>query len=482
MKKPKLHREVLLQRKRERKRIKRLRLGKSFQGTFSTFNKEQIFHESVDRKKISLFHSELHSFFVEKKFLTSKEDASPLIVFPPDFSLYKNYDVAIDIIRHFVASMFNNKGKEITLDFSNCTFVDQPALFILQILRIEFQNELEKLNTQLKLLSSKPSFKFVQSKNEKVNKLLLVTGIIPQTVLKIEGLMPINTAGYFKGIKTQKHYAENKKGAIGTRIVAYINHCLSGHGYVFNPDGVNYLDGLISEILNNAEDHSPFSTYYVTANMLGEMKPDEKGRIVGEINLSFLNFGSSYFDGFEQTKAQNAEIYTQMDKLYNQVNVGLFKPFTKENLFTLYALQDGISRLKYSEESRGTGTMKFINSFFAFGDYEDAEKGYHPNLTILTGNTQLICDNRYKPFQKDGVYFISLNAENDLAKLPEKSNLKTLNRYFPGTLLTVRIYLSIKKKKKKFPITLYAMKPRLLIWIKLIKWENGIHAMMVMKD
>ena len=181
------------------------------------------------------------------------------------------------------------------------------------------------------------------------------------------------------------------------------------------------------------------------------MKPDGLGSVVGEMNLTFMNFGYSFYEGFEETKSVNSDVYNQMELLYEQVNVSLFgAPFSKENLFTLYALQDGMSRLKFEEESRGTGTMKFINSFFAFGDYEDTKLGYLPNLTILSGSTMLVCDNRFKPFLKDGVYFLSLNSENDLAKLPEKSNLKPLNQCFPGTLLTAKIYLNQDHLNKKF--------------------------------
>ncbi|MBK7391127.1 MAG: hypothetical protein IPI23_19280 [Bacteroidetes bacterium] len=316
---------------------------------------------------------------------------------------------------------------------------------------MDFQEQLISLNNRLRVISAKPSFRTIQSKVQEVNKLLLVTGLLPQAELKIEGLMPLTTAGYYKGSTSQKHYSENRKGMIGTNITNYINGCLSIHGYMFTPSGKANLEGLVSEVLNNAEDHSPFNTYYVTANLLGELKKDVDDNDVGEMNLSFLNFGYSFYDGFEQTKTGNSVVYQQMDELYNQVNVGFFSaPFTKENLFTLYALQTGMSRLKYSEPSRGNGTMTFITSFFAFGDYEDEKKRYHPNLTILTGGTQLICDNKYKPFQdENGVYFISLNSENDLAVLPEKSNLKQVKSSFPGTLLTTRIYLNKEHLRKK---------------------------------
>ena len=451
MRKTDKQREILLQKKRERKRIRRLRLNRTFKGNSSSFARVQNFHEEIDRKIIERFNSPLLEFFINKKFINKENLHEPIIKFNSDFSLNNNYEISIDIIRNFINAIFSNIGKEIILDFSECEKTDQPALFVLQILRMEFQEQLNSLDRHLHIISAKLAFKVIHSRIQEVNKLLLVIGLIPHAELNIDGLMPLTSLGYFKGSTSQKHYSENRKGAIGTKITNYINNCLSFHGYVFTPLGINYLEGLVSEVLNNAEDHSPFNTYYATANLLGELKKDDNDNVVGEMNLSFLNFGFSFFEGFEESKVNNTQIYQQMEMLCNQVNVGFFSsPFTKENLFTLYALQDGISRLKYAEESRGNGSMKFITSFFSFGDYEDESKHYHPNLSILTGGTQLICDNRYKPFQdENGVYFISLNIENDLSLLPDKNNLKQLRSHFPGTLLTTRIYLNKEHLKKK---------------------------------
>lgn len=444
MKKANKQRQIRLQKKRERKRLKRIRNNKTFQGFSSTFSKDQKFREKVDLKIIEKFQSPLNEFFKEKGLVTGKENTSATVTIPADFSFSNEFKEAVDTIRHFIAAVFFNIGKEITLDFSNCKSVDQTALFVLQIIRMEFQEDFQKLDNKLSLFSGALKVNVNHSNIEKVNKLLLVTGLIPKAELKIDGLMPVTTTGYYKGVKSQKHYAENKKGIIGTRIVAYLNECLARHGYIFNTDGTNYLDGLISEILNNAEDHSPMNTYYVTANMLGELHSNTGNNgVVGELNLSIMNFGDSYYEGFEKTKTENEFVYNQMEQLCAQTNISWLKaPFTKENLFTLYALQDGMSRLKYEDESRGTGTMKFINSFFAFGDYEDAAKKYHPMLNLVTGNTYLLCDNKYKPFEIDGVHFLSLNDENDLSILPNKTHLKSTSRYFPGTLLTAKIYLN----------------------------------------
>ena len=169
---------------------------------------------------------------------------------------------------------------------------------------------------------------------------------------------------------------------------------------------------------------------------------------VPSTDFSTANFGYSIFEGFEENKTKNNVVYSDMQQMYDLVSQSTSK-FTKENLFTLYALQEGFSRLKFIQESRGTGTIKFIQSFLYLGDYEDEKKNFIPNLLIYSGNTLLICNNKYRPFSIDGVYYLSLNKEKDLTMPPETSHIKQLGYKFPGTLLIVKIYLNENHLKKK---------------------------------
>lgn len=428
-----------LQKRREYKKFKRKK--KNFHG--NVFLKEQKFKKKIDSIKIDKFQSELYEFLKRKKFVEDSNKVSNHIKIPKKFSLYENYNSTLKIIELFTSSISKLEFKELVIDFSNCIQVDQPALFLFQVIWKEFNEEIKKLKYALIYKNDFTNINVISSKKSSVNKLLFVAGFIKQTNVKDEKLKPVNTIGYFKGIKSQKNYTENRKSLIAGKLVGYINSCLKEIGFAFSEKGTNYFDGLISEILNNAEDHSPMNTYYVTANFMREfdsmkIKNDE----IGELNLSILNFGDSYYEGLIDTKSKNIEIMHQMEQLYNKVNIKENTVFNKENLFTLYALQDGMSRLKFEDESRGTGTMAFINSFFLLGDYENHFKNYYPSLKIFTGNTFLKCDNTFKPFEIDGVNFLSLNSNNDLSTKPENSHLINNDKYFPGTILHIKIYLN----------------------------------------
>lgn len=444
MKKPNIYRERLLHSKREKKRLKRLRKPRIYFGLGSVFNKEQNFRVSVDKKIVSAFKSPLYSYLVDNNFITGSEKSKLSIPIPKEFSLSDNYDKTIETVKDIIYSLWKNVGKEIELDFENCQVVDQSALFLLQILRLELSNDLLGLDKRLSVLSSKAKFKITESKVQSVNLDLFLCGYLPQVSVK-KGLQPIDTLGYIKGSKSQKHYLENRKGIIGTNIVSYIDKCLMYNGYSLTPDGKGTLGSMIGEILNNAEDHSPMNTYYVTANYY--IDNSESNENVGILNLCFMNFGFSIYEGLEQTKIDNKDVYSYLDNNYS--NLGKI-PFSKENLFTLYALQDGVSRLKFQDESRGTGTMTFINCFYSIGDYENTERALSPQLSILSGSTQLLCNNRYRPFQsEDGSFLLSLNSENDLTKPPDSKNVLPLKYKFPGTILSVKFCLNEAHIQKK---------------------------------
>lgn len=445
--KPKYNRIVL---SRERKRFYRYKKLKQGGSKRSPYYRILEFKKKVDRVLIKKFRFPLYEFLTDRDFINGEEITSGRIEIPEDFSFSTNYSGSIDIIRDFVASIMYSSGRELHISFKKCIKTDQAALFVFQILKLDITERLLKLDNILKVLSSKVIIKIEPSETDIVNKMLFVNALLTETEVKMEGLMPKRGIGYLKGSKTQRHYSENRKGAITTKIRSFINDCLKDHGHEFNSEGINEMDGLLSEILGNGEDHSPFDTYYATANSFMEVNIPQSSGIVGEVNLSVMNFGYSIYEGLETTKTENYINYGQIEAFYNKV-YPLIKnrTITKENLFSLYALQEGISRLKFEDSSRGHGTMKFIKSFFALGDFEDIERHYHPELSIISGSTQVICNNKYRPFTRNEQNFLSLNSQNDLLKPPDPSNLKHLKTSFPGTLLIVKMYLHNEHLSKK---------------------------------
>lgn len=397
------------------------------------------------------------SYFEKYGSFINPGSGSLILEIPKSFCLCLNYSQSMAFIKEFASSMYDYIGFEITLDFSKCEKADTAALFLLQIIRIEIENIIVKMASIFTVLNLQTGIKLNISKKPDVVRLLITTGY-PVDIKKFNSennevvvMQPIDDMGLFKGNARQQHIRENRKPVVTNRVVQYLNKCLDRHGYELTEDDKNSVGGIIGEVLSNCEDHSMSDAWYITANFSMDLKDSSHDAMVGELNITIMNFGLSFFEAFEKTKENNHHIYKTVRDLaaIPRANYPEMK-FGNEQMFTLIMMSETVSRLKYQEKSRGTGTMKFLQSFIELGDFEDKANGYSPTLSLITGKTQLTCDKDLKPFLKDNVYCLSLNPEMDLRLPPRESHLKILNEKFPGTMLSVKIYLNKQHLDKKY--------------------------------
>lgn len=416
---------------------------------------ERIYHFQLSKER-EIFKNRKESFFTKFGNFITPGSGLIEIEIPEEFCLCTNFSSAFATIKEFASSIYDYVGFEVTLNFSRCRMVDTAALFLLQVIRLDLQEIITKMGARFPLLSLKTDVKIITSKTPDVVRLLLTTGF-PIDVDRFNsenqeeiGMQPIDDLGLLKGNSKQQAILENRKPVAITRIVKYLNQCLDRHGYQLQAGDANSVEGIIGEVLSNSEDHSNTDCWYITANFSGDLR-DGPAKMVGELNITILNFGLSFYEAFEKTKKVNHQLYQKVSDLVskNRANHPSMK-FDDEQLFTLIMMSDQISRLKYKEDSRGTGTIKFLNAFIEIGDFEDKRNGYVPILSLITGNTQLICDNQLKPFAKETVYCLSLNPEMDLNLPPKESHLKILKDKFPGTILSVKIYLNKQHLDKKY--------------------------------
>jgi len=443
--------DLRYQLKREKAHIKSVRRRLKFVQLNKSRFQYQKYLMKKDRK---LLKNIGESFFKDLQPFLEPGTGDLKVIIPDDFSFVTGYNTAIRTIKQFATSLYEFPGQEITLDFSSCKKADSAALFVMQIVRLEIEERLIVLQGRIKTISVLPRLDVLPPKDRDVSRLLIVSGFPnKKPIADTEGestLEPINAMGYYKGTKSQKHYLENKKSVYSTKVVTYLDSCLGHHEYMLTDDEKQDIDGIIGEVLNNAEDHSGKNNWFMTANFSKELF-DTGDEEVGELNLTIMNFGNTIYEAFVNTKNDNMKTYTDVCGYVEDIHsTEAGRRFSEEGLMVLATMQDQISRLKFAEPSRGTGTMRFINSFLKLGDFENKEKNFVPNLSIFSGKVHLKCDNIYKPFPKETVYCLSLNAEQDLKQPPAESHLMKLGEKFPGTLLSVKIYINKAHYDKKY--------------------------------
>lgn len=396
-----------------------------------TYSKIQsLTQEWKDTRSVSLLYKILP---------ISKEESEEIIKIPRRFSFQDSHDECVAIFAALVSSLHHHM-KDICLDFSDCEDVSVSTMSLLYILLHDYSSsraKQRKKKSHTKLSIVPPKWK----DDKRVLKFLKIFDIYDYKEFTPEDgeflKLPV-IAGKFRN-----SFVENRKATAAKKIVEFINQSCLPAKKMLSKNGRNLFESLTTEMLNNAEDHSfKKEMWYVSGVTFHDSKKDAD---LLELNLTILNFGDSFFEGFEKTKSENAENYQKLEKLHNFHRKQFTRKhqFEKESLFTLYMLNEGISRLKYEDESRGNGTMQYLKAFADLEDKGPQDDKYKSKLKIITGHTTLTCDSDVAPFGEDSDHLrISLNKEHDFKLLPEAQYLQHHRQYFPGTFIECKVFLN----------------------------------------
>lgn len=361
------------------------------------------------------------------------------ILVPKVFSFYHNFDESISFFRNLISFFVKEEG-HVTLDFSICNYVCISTLTLLKVLCEEFvicQEQYKRINSRCEKRKLKIIPSFV---DQKVKKFLHAFGYYVYNDFNDEDgeVLPFDL---IRG-KYRNSYHENTKTKAIRQIVDFINGSFEPVNKCLSPDGLNTIESLVSEILNNAEDHSHRNCEWYAHGIAFNEK--QLGENVVELNLAIINFGDSMYEGFERTKDLNEINYGKVNSKYIS-HSKLFdskKNFERESLFMLYMLNEGISRLKYMDSSRGNGTMQFLQAFTTLGSFGVKNENFNSLLNVISGHTVLSCDNKVGPYTEGNHLKLSLNEEKELSLLPDRKYLKYNNEFFPGTIIECKIYLN----------------------------------------
>lgn len=393
---------------------------------------------SFDSSGVIRFFSSNFIRHLERAGYLDRLNVDSVIYAPEEFSFKDNFDGCILFFRHLLSSFYYGQG-DIVLSFKQCRHSTISTFSLLEVLLRELYEMKSSYNLRRYTKCSKEITVIHSDKDVKTNKYL-------HSFLGLK--LPDKEDDGSKYCKfklregRQRNYRENPKTKVSSDVVAFINESTIEAGVELNETGKHAINGLIGEVLGNAEDHSAKGSYwYVDGISFSETQHNVD---VVDVNLSIINVGLSMYEGFEETKEKNAENYSKCQKLYD-IHKTLFTAtnrFERESLFTLYMLNEGISRIKYKDDSRGNGTMRFLEAFIALGSFGNHNPTFKGLLNVISGHTVLSCDNDRTVYTEGNFKKLSLNAEKNLQRLPDKKYLIYNKEYFPGTLLECHIYLN----------------------------------------
>lgn len=391
--------------------------------------------------------------FMNNSVTVTKSDTKGKVIveIPESFSLIKNPDEAIRVYTTIFKSG-TSKMRSFFFDHSKCKELDIGASTVMDVLTINME-KYQKIKFGREI-----NFVGRFSEDNSINELLHVSGILKFLDVNeeirqkiIEKNKNLKTLELIRGGHHSTTMLVSKNldsGTVGTKLINYFNECLLTQNHELSIKGRSYFSRLISEAIDNCKLHSgEFGQFFVHGHY--DIKESES---YGECSIVLFNFGDSIYEGFKKTKLSD-EIKRGLKRLTN-IHVGSFfrSDWNEEVLWTLYALQENVSRLRGTSEkdqTRGVGTINLINSFQKIGW---TSEGVSPVMSIISGSTFILFNNEYSMTEKDingeSLKTIAFNSENNLELPPDPNNVRMLKNFFPGTIITMKFNLDRKYLEK----------------------------------
>jgi hypothetical protein len=279
------------------------------------------------------------------------------------------------------------------------------------------------------------------SRSLDVKIMLRATGILkhlghPDSELPPEIEQRIRRCTLFTG-RSKRSERSKERDIAGTKLVDYFNECLQTQAYMLTARGRRHLSALVTEAIGNAEEHG--GRWYTIGYFIDRTGDGVAG--AGECHIVLFNRGNTIYESLSAEKSSES-VKTRATALARQHRrSGWFtRPkWNEEALWTLYALQGGVSRLRDVSPTRGNGTIEMIKVFSDLA-------GKDTKMCLISGSAYILFDGRYKigstqsaPSETQSV--IAFNDQNDLNLPPDEKYVYNLPFSFPGTLLSIRFNL-----------------------------------------
>ena len=418
----------ILAKKEGRKPIKR------FKNPFRHFNRLPPRPELPPNIK---FLAKFPNLFSEEKF---KGIDNGRLYVPKCFSLLENYEESFDFLKHLFLVLYEERAENVVLDYVHCNRIDVDASICMDLMLAEYSHYLNactRLGHRVKPYTVRP---------ENFNK---------PDIVKV--LFSIGAYANLRGFKIKYDDIEELSVLVGshddplryekcevhtTNIVEYIKRCLARLNRELNWEAEDSLYKVLGEIMANAEEHSSMPQRFAIGFFQETHNQDEH---FGIVNFSIFNLGDTIYDKFKSPDCPNLNVKTRMTELSSKyTNRGWFKKakFEEETLWTLYALQDGVTSMP---KKRGNGSIQYIENFFKLkGDmvHDNISK-----LVIISGNTRIMFDGKYEILEKEHLNekrkykSITFNNTGNIGDQPDDNFVTFAPNFFPGTIISARILI-----------------------------------------
>ncbi len=354
---------------------------------------------------------------------------------PRVFSFLDDPETAISEILKMRELAENAAFRILEIDHSGCQNLGLCASTVMDVFLLRARGRRRSGNSL--------SFLGVYPRSPEVKMMLCASGLLrhlglPESVLPPEQEALVKRCELYQGKANRIEKAKQRDRA-ATQLTDYFNGCLRSLDYSLSPRGRFMLSALMTEVIGNAEEHGgPWHTigHWQMATAAGGASRS------GECHIVIFNFGSTIYDSLKEddtSESLKAKLRGLADLHKQRGWFGLTNPdWDEETLWTLYALQERVSRFSDTERGidRGNGTINMIEFF-------DSLASGSRKMCVVSGHAYILFDGSYhlREVQRgsESLKVIAFNEDNDLERPPNKRYVYRLKNYFPGTLVSIRL-------------------------------------------
>lgn len=211
------------------------------------------------------------------------------------------------------------------------------------------------------------------------------------------------------------------------------------------PDSKSWLFGMLGEVLDNAERHSQMAgdgDWAIAGFMVRRSVPGPNGRPQScfVCHAAIVSVGQSIGQSIQSTV--DAELRADLSGYCSKhERAGM----SRDALASVYALQDGISRIPQDamESKGGVGMMDVVEFTTSLG--LDGVAELTPQITIISGQTCVMFKTPYAGFRRDSEDTRKrlqwFNTSNSIDSPPDPTHIFDLPQRFPGTVIALRFSL-----------------------------------------
>ncbi len=372
-----------------------------------------------------------------------------IIIIPKNFSVIENSEESYTTLRQMI-SAFLLENSPVRFDYSKCQHIELNTQVLFDIILkdiVKFQKICKSVNRQKHNLF--PILVGAYNiNNPNVQKLLFSVGSpvelgIQENMFSDIEKYKLRIHSNLKEKNEQKR--RNQKELDTSEMLDYVISCLKRMHKKLTPTKLDDLANVIGEILINAEEHSTTQCRF----SIGYFKEESNlNNHFGLFRLVILNFGKTIYEKFKSDDCPNKNIVNRMNELSNSYTKRLLifpGKFEEESLWTLYALQEGVTSISQDSYKRGNGSIRFIESFFNIKGSQDDDN--ISRMTIISGNTQIVFDGKYgirnKTNERGEMFKVmTFNQTGNIEDKPDIDYVKYTKYYFPGTMICANILLN----------------------------------------